>query len=268
MIKESLAYKSLEKIKHFVLDMDGTIYEGGTLYDTTLPFLEKLKELGIGWTFLTNNSSRSIDSYLEHLQCMGLKICPENLYTSTLFAVDYIKEKMPGCEKLFVLGTDSMREEITYHGFKDVYNEPDAVLLGFDTDLNYRRLCKAGYWIMQGKPFITTHPDPLCPTDEKILFIDCGCVTACLEKGTGRKATVLGKPNPELLYKVARKNGVGIENIAMVGDRLNTDIKMAADAGALSVHISKDKESEIYPEKSVHPDFSVRHLGELASLFD
>jgi NagD protein len=230
----------LRRIQHVALDMDGTIYRGGKLFEFTRPFLRELARLGVGFTLLTNNSSKSVADYVAHLRRMGLRVAPGELCTSTQHTVRFLKEEMPGVRRLFLLGTASMGREIRAAGFSlarnDHRDEPDAVLVGFDTGLTFSRLCRAAYWIKQGKPFIASHPDRVCPTDEPTVLVDCGSVCAALTEATGRKPdAVLGKPDPRMLREVLQRHELRPEHIAMVGDRLYTDMTMAQRAGALGV---------------------------------
>src|SRR5262249_51615298 len=113
----------LTKIRHVALDMDGTIYSGNTLFEFTRPFLALLDGLGIGHTFLTNNSSKSAKDYLAHLSKMGIEASAEQLYISTHATIEYLQEHKPRAKRLFVLGTASMREELRNAGFEVVENE-------------------------------------------------------------------------------------------------------------------------------------------------
>ena len=181
--------------------MDGTIYSGGTLFESTLPFLALMGELGIGHTFLTNNSSKSAKDYLARLNQIGIPATPDQLYTSTQATIEHLREQMPAVRRLFVLGTASMSRELEGAGFAltadSATDEPDAVLVGFDTELTFSRLCRAAYWISQGKPFVATHPDRVCPTDQPTVLVDCGAICAALEQAAGRGPdVVLGKPHP------------------------------------------------------------------------
>ncbi|MBP9901605.1 MAG: HAD-IIA family hydrolase [Verrucomicrobiota bacterium] len=232
--------RRLRQIRHVALDMDGTIYSGGTLFDCTRSFLAQLTGLGIGYTFLTNNSSKSVQDYVTHLQAMGITTTAGQIYTSTNATIAFLQEAMPAIRRLFVLGTTSMRTEISAAGFSltadSSADEPDAVVVGFDTDLNFSRLCRAAYWIKQGKPFIASHPDRICPTDVPTVWVDCGAICAALQAATGRGPdAVLGKPAPRMLYGLLQKLELRPEHLMMVGDRLYTDILMARQAGILGV---------------------------------
>ena len=230
----------LRRIRHVALDLDGTIYRGKTLFPFTLPFLKTLSELGIGHTFLTNNSSQSVSDYLSHLRSLGIAATSDQLYTSTLATLNCLRNQYPQVRRLFVLGTPSLQTELAQAGFglsaDDPVDEPDAVLVGFDTTLVFSRLCRAAYWIKSGKPFIATHPDLVCPTDQPTVLVDCGSICAALEKAAGRPPDkVLGKPDPSMLTGILQRNNLKPNELAMAGDRLYTDMAMARRAGVLGV---------------------------------
>src|SRR5690606_8030795 len=228
--------RDLTGIRHLALDMDGTIYSGATLFPFTRPFLAKLEELGIGFTFFTNNSSKSVSDYLAHLRGMGIEATADGMYTSTLATIAYLEKEYPGKRRFYGLGTPGMISEFTEAGFVFCDEDPELVVIGFDTGLEYERLCRAGYWIKQGKPFIATHPDRICPTDLPTLLVDCGAICAALTAATGRSPDmVLGKPHPIMMEEILRRNGLRAEELAVVGDRLYTDVAMARAAGATGV---------------------------------
>src|ERR1051325_2849504 len=193
--------KRLQRIRHVALDMGGTIYKGGTLCGATDPFLALLRELGIGYTFLTNNPSKSVTDYLAHLRDLGIPATQEQLYTSTQATIEFLQENWPAVRRLFVLGTPSMCEQFKAAGFvllpDSPHEVPDAVIAGFDSTLTYPRLCRAAWWISQGKPYFATNPDRVCPTDQPTVLVDCGSIFAALEAATApAPAAVMGKPDP------------------------------------------------------------------------
>jgi NagD protein len=260
---------SLRRIRHIALDLDGTVYSGGTLFESTRPFLALISQLGIGYTFLTNNSSKSSRDYLFHLRALGISVGEDQLYTSTQASIEVLREQMPNVRRLFVLGTPSMSQEIRAAGFAltndTALDEPDGVLVGFDTGLVFSRLCRAAYWIKQGKPFIATHPDRICPTDQPTLLVDCGSICAALEKATGRAPdVVLGKPEPRMLSGILRRHRLDASKLAMVGDRLYTDMAMARRAGAFGILVlTGETTAADAAAHSPPPDLVVSGLAEL-----
>ena len=262
----------LAKLRHLVLDMDGTIYTGGTLFDCTRPFLELLAKLELGFTFLTNNSSRSGVDYLNKLHSLGLDVQLEQIFTSGMAAIEYLGANHPTYQRLFVLGTKSLRQEYLEAGFElldDVdQGTPHAVIVAFDAELEYQRLCTAAYWIDQGLPFIATHPDRVCPTDLDTVLVDCGAITACLTTATGRSPNaILGKPHPMMLEGILRRHGLQTQQLAMVGDRLATDIEMAKVAGVGGVLVlTGEATSDDAERHPTPPDLVVADLAALGEL--
>ena len=187
------------RIRHVALDMDGTIYMGSTLFPFTKDFLAKLTRLGIGYSFLTNNPTRSIADYLKKLAKLGIEATDEEMYTTAVATIEYLKARMPEVKRIFALGTPSMIREFEEAGFEmaacDANDRPDALIVAFDTTLQYDRLCHAAWLAQQGLPYIATNPDRVCPTDQPTVLVDCGSLTTCIEYATGRKPDlVIGKP--------------------------------------------------------------------------
>lgn len=265
------ALQKLSRLKHLALDLDGTLYLGGRVFEFTAPFLAKLHELGIGRTFFTNNSSKSTKQYVQHLKKMGIDATEQDIYSSTHATLHYLRESRPELRKLFVLGTPGLQEEIAEHGYiltGDGEDAPDAVVIGFDTTLTYTRLCRAAYWIAQGKPFIATHPDRICPTDQPTMLPDCGAMCAMLTSATGRQVdAVLGKPAAAMLQGVMKRHNVQPHEIAVVGDRIYTDMAMARNAGGVGILVLSGETTRADVDAAEHrPDLVVRDVGEFASL--
>lgn len=232
--------EACRRIRHVALDMDGTIYLGSKLFPWTKEFLRKLTDNGIGYSFLTNNPTRSLDDYVKKLAGMGIEATREEVYTTAVATIDYIKTHFPDAKRLFVLGTPSMIGEFEAAGFEmcadDAVDRPDVLVVAFDTTLVYTRLCRAAWWASQGIPYIATNPDRVCPTDQPVILVDCGSLCACIEHATGRKPDiVIGKPNPDMLRGIMDRYGYRPDEIAMCGDRIYTDVAMARNAGALGV---------------------------------
>jgi NagD protein len=265
-------HDQLVHIRHVALDMDGTIYRGSTVFPFARPFLEQLTELSIGYTFVTNNPSKSVTDYVAHLLRLGIKATPEQLQTTTQATIDELRIQHPDARRLFLLGTRSMVSEFVAAGFEatedSADDEPDAVVVGFDTTLTFSRLGRAAWWVSREKPYLATNPDRVCPTDQRTILIDCGSICACIEHATGRRPdTVLGKPDPRMLGGIISRYRLKPHEIAMVGDRIYTDMLMARNAGALGVLVlTGECTAADAATANPAPDLmlpSVRELGEL-----
>lgn len=275
--------EKLSRIKYLALDMDGTIYMGSTLFPFTIDFLSKMKENGIGYSFLTNNPSRSVSDYLKKLEGLGIEADQENMYTTSLAAIDYIKSHYPQAKRLFMLGTPSMVSQFEKAGFEECSDNPDDVpdvlVVAFDMTLEYSRLCRAAWWASQGIPYVATNPDRVCPTDQPTVLVDCGSICKCIEHATGRRPDItLGKPDPNMLQGILARHSLRPEETAMVGDRIYTDTAMAHNAGAFGVLVlsgettletaeavaqaaQTDPSPEFFP-----PDLICRDIKELGEL--
>ena len=262
----------LAAIRHVALDMDGTIYMGSTLFPWTKAFLAKLDALGIGYSFLTNNPSKNIDDYLHKLAKLGIEATREEMYTTALATIDYIRSHYPTAKRLFLLGTPSMISEFEAAGFESTADSaedvPDVVVAAFDMTLTYPRLCRAAWWASQGIPYIATNPDRVCPTDQPVVLVDCGSICKCLEHATGRTPDiVLGKPDPNMLTGIKERFGLRADEIAMVGDRIYTDVAMARNAGALGVLVlSGETTEEVASAAEPQPDVTALSLKEFGEL--
>ena len=277
-LKEKLA-----KIKHLALDMDGTIYLGANLFPFTIDFLDGMDAIGVKHSFLTNNPTKSVADYLHKLEGMGIHATEENMYTTSLAAIDYIRKTYPKAKRLFMLGTPSMVSQFEKAGFEacadDPADVPDVLVVAFDTTLVYPRLCRAAWWAAQGIPYVATNPDRVCPTDLPVILVDCGSLQKCIEHATGRRPDiVLGKPDPTMLQGIMDRHGLQPEEIAMVGDRIYTDTAMAHTAGAVGVlvlsgettletaeKVAEDARTNPDPE-FYPPDVIVRDIAELGEL--
>lgn len=266
---------SIRRIKHFALDLDGTLYLGGRLFPVTTPFLEQLSADGLGRTFFTNNSSVSTRGYVQKLRKLGIDASEADIFSSTTATLSFMQQLKPAPRNLLLLGTPDLRQEFAEHGFQLCGNtlqertiEPDAVIVGFDSTLDYPRLCEAAYWISRGKPYLATNGDFVCPTDLPTVLVDCGSMCRMLAAATGREPdAVLGKPAAAMLQGLMRRHDLQPEHVAVVGDRLYTDIAMAHAAGAMGILVlSGEAKREDVERSAIKPDLIVQDVGELSQL--
>lgn len=258
----------LKKIRQVFLDMDGTIYHGSTLFPTTLPFLRFLDSRNIGYTFLSNNSSRSLPEYVKKLERMGIPTDTEHFYTSTEYCIDYLQKNHPELKRLNILGMESIFPAFEAAGFRIDNVDPQAVIVAFDRRLTYENLCRTAWFLKEGVPGFATHPDVFCPGNEPYCFlVDCGAITKALETATGVKLKVLGKPDPGILIAAAARRNVPIGECLMAGDRLATDIAVGINAGAMTCRINGPG-ADLTPAAGVVPDLELHDLGQLQQMWE
>ncbi len=272
-LSEEKLLQACAKIKHVALDMDGTIYLGSTLFPYTQAFLQTLRDNGISYSFLTNNPTKSSNDYLLKLQKLGIDATEEQMYTSSIATIDYIRMQYPEAKRIFTLGTPSMQAEFKKAGFEitsDSANDvPDILVVAFDTTLEYSRLCRAAWWASKTDiPYIATNPDWVCPTDQPTILVDCGSLCKAIEGATKRQPDiVIGKPNPNMLYCIRDKYNLKDDEIAMVGDRIYTDVATAQNAGSFGVLVlSGETTLEVSLTYDRQPNLtalSIKEFGEL-----
>ncbi len=259
-------YKKLKRAKCFLFDMDGTIYLGDQLLPGALEFIHYLSEKKFPYYFLTNNSSRSRRDYEAKLTHLGLPAGPESIFSSGEATALYLKKRQPGA-RLYVVGTPSLEAEFFRHDFQLVHEDPDYAVLGFDTTLTYEKLWKLCDFVREGKPYIATHPDINCPTENGSMP-DIGAIIALVAASTGRQPDVIiGKPHSPIVETILDKTGFPPEAIVMVGDRLYTDIALG-EAGLTTVLVlSGETRLEDISTSPFQPDFVVDNLEELFRIY-
>ncbi|PBC88094.1 HAD superfamily hydrolase (TIGR01457 family) [Caldicellulosiruptor bescii] len=229
----------LKNIDLFLLDLDGTVYLGEKVFEGAREFIKLLNKNQKEFLFLTNNSSKSSEEYYSKLLNMGFEITKENVFTSGQAMGIYIKtihkkEKPP---RVYVVGTTSLKRELKSMGIVVVdspnYNI-DYLVIGFDTTLTYKKLLDACELIRRGVPFLATNPDLVCPLDGGRYIPDCGSICIMLENATKKKPVFVGKPSSIMVDIISNLKKVEKSRIAMIGDRLYTDMKMAKDSGMVA----------------------------------
>ena len=221
-------FTELEKKKVYFFDLDGTIYLGNQLFRGAIELIEILNIKEISFFFLSNNSSKSTSDYIKKLHRLNLNVTRDNLILSQHPTIDYLKSE--NFEKIFLLGTESLKREFHQEGFIVTESNPEIIVLAFDQELTYERLVKASYMLQEGVPYIATHLDDRCPT-EKGYIPDAGGIAALLYKATEKKPKVFGKPNKEMLLFKLRELEIKPKDAIIFGDRLYTDMKMGINAG-------------------------------------
>ena len=251
----------------FAIDMDGTVYHGERPIPGAREFIAGLRERGIPFRFVTNNSSHNRQFYADRLDRMGFGVTPDEVLTSTVATVRFIKDNRGG-RSVYAMATPDVKAEIAESGIRMASEgRPDIVLLTFDTTIDYGKINRGYHYLLQGSEFIATHPDDVCPTEDSY-DIDIGPFIRMFESMTGREATVVGKPNRLMLEMAAAEMGVGPEDVVMVGDRLSTDIRMAADAGTRSILVlSGETDLELLRRSDICPTFVTGSVADILTEF-
>ena len=230
----------MERIKNtklFLFDMDGTLYLGDRLYEFTPALLETIKKKGGKYMFMTNNSSKSVVDYIKKLEKLGIKAEYEDFITSSQATAYYLEKHHKGA-RLYVCGTESLKEELRRGGFTVTENidEVDLIVMGFDTELTFKKLHDVSYLLLTRPqiPYIATNPDYVCPTEFGSVP-DCGSVCDMLYNVSGRRPLFIGKPEPLMPLLAMDKTGYTKEETAVIGDRIYTDVKSGLNAVVLSI---------------------------------
>lgn len=255
-----------EKIKCFILDMDGTIYLGNELFPFTKDFLKKVEDTGRKYYFFTNNSSKSQQAYIEKLGKLGINITKEQMMISSHVIIKYLKEQYEG-KSIYVVGTPSLIQEFKSFDMNLTEEDPDVVVLGFDTTLTYEKLSKACHYIRNGCTYFGINPDWNCPMEGGTFIPDCGSMAKLIEASTGRFPEFFGKPSKHTLDYIIKETGYQPDEIAIVGDRLYTDIAVADQSDVTSILVLSGESTKEDVEKSdVKPDIILKDLSEITQM--
>lgn len=255
---------NLKEKKLFLLDMDGTIYLDNDLFDGTLDFLDYVKKIGGKYIFLTNNSSKGVDKYIEKLGKIGIPVVPDDFLTSTDASVGYLKEKQ--YKKIYGFGTESFKKQLRDSGLcvvDELYDDIDCLVISNDTELTFKKLEDACILLGRDIDYVETNPDWVCPTTYGYAP-DCGSFCKMLEKATGRTPIFIGKPQPEMAFLAMKKTGFSKDETAILGDRLYTDIACGVNAGITSVFVLSGEGTRSDMEVSdVKPDLVYENIREI-----
>ena len=254
----------LKNKKLFLLDMDGTIYLDNDLFDGTMDFLEYVKSIGGRYMFLTNNSSKSVDKYIEKLAGLGIESTAEDFLTSVNATVLYLKKK--SYKKIYAFGTKSFVEQLQEAGFNittKLEDDIDCLCMGFDTELAFQKLEDACILLGRGVDYIAANPDWVCPTWYGYVP-DCGSVAEMLYNATKRRPVFIGKPQPEMALLAVEKSGFSADEAVLMGDRLYTDIACGVNAGISTIFVlSGEGTLEDVKTSEAKPEYIYQNIREL-----
>lgn len=254
----------------YIFDLDGTIYVDDLLIDGAIEAIQELRNDGHKIVFLTNKSIDTIDSYVKKLQRLGIDVSHEHVVNSNYLTARYLSSRMGPDEKVMVIGEQPLLDELADMGIEVSDNETEVsyVVLGWDRDFTYEKLNRAFQAWKNGAVVVATNPDRTCPIKGGQIP-DCGAMIGAMEGATGEKVDIiLGKPSPlaaRFIVDDILKLPPG--NCYMVGDRLETDIRMGNDYGVNSVLVLTGiTEKSMVRHAKDQPDFIIDSIKELPNL--
>ena len=260
--------KSADKLKEktlYLLDMDGTIYNENQIFDGTQEFLEEIKRRGGQYVFITNNSSKSVEDYVQKVQAMGIEAEYENFYTSSQATAMYLKENYPN-QVVYCMGTKSLINELREAGIEvvtEVDERASVVLLGFDTENTSEKIRNTCIMLGRDVAYLATNPDLVCPVSFGYIP-DCGSMSIMLKNATGKEPFFIGKPEPIMVNCVLKQLNCKRENAVIVGDRLYTDIKTGENAKVDTICVlSGEASMEDILQGEVKPTYIFKSVKEI-----
>ena len=256
-------------IQGVIFDMDGVLWHDNTPLAGFHELFAWLRESGIPYAFATNNSSKTPQDYVQKFAKMGVADVPQaTIFTSAVATARYLETRYMTGTRLFVFGMNGIRSALDEAGFdltEDDREVPQAVVVGIDFNMTYARLKQAALLIRNGADFIATNADKTYPTEQG-LAPGAGSIVAALETATDQQAEVIGKPARPIFDLVLKFLGTPAPNTLMVGDRLDTDIMGARDAGmktALLFTGATTPEHLVDPKNDIWADVAYEGLPDL-----
>lgn len=258
--------KIAESSRLFLFDLDGTLYCGENIFSFTKELLEEIKKQGKEYKFITNNSSKSRDDYAIKMKTdYHLDVKADDFVTSGSATVRFIRENYPN-EPLFVLGTESLKNEFIGAGLPvtDDLERVGCIVVGYDTELSFKKIddvCNILY--TKKVPFIATHPDKTCPTHYGFMP-DCGAICDMIATATGKTPIFIGKPAPLMPEICMQMTGIDRSETVVIGDKMTTDILsgLRSDTNTILV-LSGDNTIDDALNSTYKPDAIVKDCGEL-----
>lgn len=259
--------KISERLGALVCDMDGVLYRGDSVIGGAPEALDRLRSAGLKILFCTNNSRATVDDYVEKLSRMGFAVDRDEIVTSAIVTAEELRSRDMGGASAYVVGGPGIRTAMSEAGYTLCDGEEgessDVVVVGWDETFTWDKMRIAATAVRRGAAFIATNDDATFPADGG-LWPGAGSILASIERASGRRAEVMGKPNPPMLASLRRHLG-DIDNVAMVGDRPDTDLEGARRLGWMTILVlsgvtSAEEARSVEPA----PDLTVSSLADLS----
>lgn len=254
-------------LEGLIIDMDGVLWRGPEPMPGLARFFEVLGRRGLPFVLATNNSTSSMNQYVDKLAGFGIQVAGERIVTSAYATADYLREAEPGAP-VYMIGEAGLEEALKSRGFRLTVDEARFVVVGLDRGITYQKLATAMHLIEKGAQFIGTNPDRTLPTPDG-LRPGAGTMLAALAAASGVEPFIVGKPEPPMIQQALRVLGTDQDRTAMVGDRLETDILAGKKAGIRTILVlSGVTRREQLMESDIQPDWVLDDIGALAAALD
>jgi len=257
--------------KGFIFDLDGTVYRSDQLIPGADSVIRLLRENKRKVVFLSNKPLQTREDYAAKLTQLGIPTQSEEVINSTFVMTNYLKKIAPQA-RLFVVGEPPFIEELKRAGFKitDEPKEIEYVVVAFDRTFDYQKLNVAFQAIKLGAHFVATNPDQTCPVEGGEIP-DCAGMIAAIEAVTEKKVEVIvGKPSPIMIQAVLDVLGLRPEDCILIGDRLETDIRMGKESGIATgivlTGVTNEKMLKESKHTSIQPDFVFQSIADIENL--
>lgn len=249
----------MKKYSNYLIDLDGTMYRGTEKIDEAVEFVQKLKDQGRPYVFLTNNSTTHPRDVAKNLVNMGVPAEERDVFTSSMAVSTYIKELDPKA-RVFPIGEVGLIHALESVGLTITDEDIDYVVMGLDRDITYEKLTVAALAIRNGAKFIATNGDVALPTERGFLP-GAGSLISVLSVTTGVDPIFVGKPESIIVDQALEVLGSAKEDTLMIGDNYNTDILAGINAGidSLLVFTGVTKEEDL-KEVSTQPTYTIDSL--------
>lgn len=251
------------KKKGFLIDMDGVIYKGSEPIPGAVEFINGLRDKGLPFLFLTNNSQRTSRDVCYKLIKMGFKVNDEDIFTCAMATARYLASKKEN-GTAYVIGEGGLLTELHNAGYSIVDDQPDYVIIGEGRTIMLESVDKAINMIMKGAKLIATNLDPNCPIGEGKYRAGCGALVAMLESASGIKAFSVGKPSPVMMRMARKTLGLTTDETVMIGDTMGTDILGAGSMGFTTIlTLSGVTHENDLAHFGYSPDFIIKSIKDL-----
>ncbi|MFQ9705471.1 MAG: TIGR01457 family HAD-type hydrolase [Limosilactobacillus pontis] len=253
----------MKNYQGYFIDLDGTTYKGTERIPAAARFIKRLQAAGKTVLFVTNNSTRTPEFVADNLRNNhGIDVTADNVYTTALATADYLDRVAEEHRRVYMVGETGLQTALQQRHFQLTDQHPDYVVVGLDSKVTYAKLETAVLLIRAGATFIGTNADSNLP-NERGMVPGAGSLVKLVEYATQQKPLMIGKPEATIMQMALQRTGLTHDQVVMVGDNYNTDIRAAINTGmdSLLVYTGLSTPEQV-AKMAVQPTYTVKSLDE------